>query len=362
MTTAVTQSLPAVIERPPVEVLSYDETERLAVRAAKSGLFNGQGSIMNADQAFTLMMIAQADGIHPMKAMLKYHVIQGRPSMKADALLAEFQRIGGRHEWEISDAQEAKCYFWHPVLHPTRFPVHRTFDWFVEKGIALGRYDERTKKRSLKDNWANYPAQMIRARIISEGVTAIAPGIKVGIMPEEDADEVEPQAIDSPRSKLLEALEAKKAATFIEAKPADPPFETKNTPDEPPKPDVPKKPKAEWVAWLEEQLDGFNPELKQADPDAKPVTIHQVVNAIVTEGLRIGDIKDAQVLGPSGKRSTEMMGATMATFWSVEPSFIQDNVGKYFSQKLDAAMTAKPATSKQGSLLNEDESSLADES
>ncbi len=177
-------------------------------------------------------------------------------------------------------------------------------------------------------------------------------------------------AIDSPRSKLLEALEAAKTAKTVDvtAKPesskvgppiADPPFEAKK-PEEQKVAEAPKKPKAEWVAWVEEQLDGFNPELKQHDPAAKPVTIHQVVNAIVTAGLTSGDIQDSQVLGPNGKRSTEAMGMTMATFWENTPEFIQDGVGQYFSQKIDAAMKAK-ATSKQGSLLSEDEASLSDE-
>ena len=70
--------------------MTMQDMSNLSVAFAKSGLFGYKSS----SEAFALMAIAQANGLHPAKAAERYHIIQGRPAMKADAMLyAEKQRI-----------------------------------------------------------------------------------------------------------------------------------------------------------------------------------------------------------------------------------------------------------------------------
>ena len=76
-------------------IIPIGEIERMAVAVSKSGLFG----IKNQEQAIALMLIAQAEGMHPAIAARDYHVIQGRPALKADALLARFQQAGGKVAW-----------------------------------------------------------------------------------------------------------------------------------------------------------------------------------------------------------------------------------------------------------------------
>ena len=75
------------------ELVTYtvSDVRVMAEAAAKSGLFG----MKTPEQALALMMLCQAEGIHPMKAVAEYHIIQGRPALKADAMLARFLRAGG---------------------------------------------------------------------------------------------------------------------------------------------------------------------------------------------------------------------------------------------------------------------------
>jgi hypothetical protein len=73
---------------------SVADVQAMAAAAARSQLYG-----LSEAQAFTLMMIAEAEGLHPIRALQRYHIIDGKPAMRADAMQAEFQRHGGRLRW-----------------------------------------------------------------------------------------------------------------------------------------------------------------------------------------------------------------------------------------------------------------------
>jgi len=138
---------------------------------AKSGLFG----ITNADQAATLMMVAQSEGTHFMTALRDYHVIKGKPSLKADAMLARFQRAGGSVKWITRTDKVCKAVFSHPQGSEI------TVEWDMARAEKTGQ--------TSKDTWKQYPAQMLAARCVSEGVRAIYPACINGFYtPEEVGD------------------------------------------------------------------------------------------------------------------------------------------------------------------------------
>ena len=152
-------------------LVPYNEIKEMASVASKSGLFPGA---KNQDTACALMLLAQAEGIHPMSAMRRYHVIEGQPSMRADAMLASHYAAGGTVKWITSTDAECRAVFTSPV---SSLEVGWTLDDAKRAGVAG------------KQIWAKYPRQMLRARCISEGVRATSPGVVVGIYtPEEVAD------------------------------------------------------------------------------------------------------------------------------------------------------------------------------
>lgn len=152
----------------------YSEIERMGTAVAKSGLFG----VKNPEQAIALMLIAQAEGLHPAIAARDYHVINGRPSLKADAMLARFQTAGGKVEFsEYSDKRVAAKF-----SHPQGGSVE--IDWTLE----------RAKLAELGGNgmWKKYPRQMLRSRVISEGIRTIFPGVVSGIYSTEEVIDMEP--------------------------------------------------------------------------------------------------------------------------------------------------------------------------
>ncbi|MDE2020796.1 MAG: hypothetical protein KGJ13_10705 [Patescibacteria group bacterium] len=144
------------------DLVPYDQVERMANAIAKSGLFG----IKTVDQALALMAVAQAEGRHPGSVAKDYHIIQGRPALKADAMLARFQQAGGKVEWKTYTDCNVTAMFSHPNGGSVEIV------WTIEMAQRIGL--------STKDSWKNYPRQMLRARVISEGIRTIYPGVIVG--------------------------------------------------------------------------------------------------------------------------------------------------------------------------------------
>lgn len=149
------------------------DIERMADYIVKSGLFG----MSKREQAISLMLLSQAEGLHPMKAIQEYHIIQGRPAMRADAMLARFQKAGGRVEWHELTDTKARATFTHPQGGSV------TIEWTIQMARQAGLFDKTGS------NWKRYPRAMLRARVISEGIRTIYPGVIAGIYtPEEIVD------------------------------------------------------------------------------------------------------------------------------------------------------------------------------
>lgn len=151
------------------------DLEKMATALANSKLFG----ITTPDQALALMLVAQAEGLHPATAARDYHIIQGRPALKADAMLARYLQSGGKVEWhEHTDAKVGATF-----IHPAGGTLKIEWDMARAKQAGLGG----------KDMWTKYPRQMLRARVISEGIRATNPGIATGIYTPEEVMDMEPE-------------------------------------------------------------------------------------------------------------------------------------------------------------------------
>lgn len=149
------------------------EIERMARAFAISKLFG----VTNVEQAIALCLIAQAEGRHPASAAQDYHIIQGRPAKKADAMLRDFLSGGGKVEWHKLDDTVADATF----SHPSGGSVRITWDM------------PRAKKAQLTTPmWSKYPRQMLRARVVSEGVRTVFPMATSGMYVPEEVQEFEP--------------------------------------------------------------------------------------------------------------------------------------------------------------------------
>lgn len=151
------------------------DVEKMAVAVARSGLFG----VKTPDQALALMLIAQAEGLHPAIAARDYHVINGRPTLKADAMMARFQAAGGKVEWgEYTDTKVSGKF-----SHPQGGTVEVVWTTKMATDAGLTR----------NPTWKSYPRQMLRARCISEGIRTVFPGCVVGTYTPEEAGDMEPR-------------------------------------------------------------------------------------------------------------------------------------------------------------------------
>lgn len=156
-------------------IVPVDQLDGLSQKLAVSGLFAGK----TKEQIFSLLMLAHAEGVHPMTAMRDFDIIQGRPAKKAEAMHRSFIAAGGSIEWHTLDDTKADATFSHP-----------------QGGSARVSWDmERVKKAQIKNEamYAKYPRQMLRSRCISEGVRTVYPAATSGLYEPGEVKGMEPQ-------------------------------------------------------------------------------------------------------------------------------------------------------------------------
>lgn len=171
------------------------DIERMALAVAKSGLFG----VRTADEAMALMLIAQAEGQHPAIAARDYHIIQGRPALKADAMLARFQAAGGKVEWkEYTDAVVSGLF-----SHPSGGSI--TVTWTISQAQQIGLVKPSS-------GWVKYPRAMLRSRCISEGIRAVYPGCVVGTYSVEEVQDFD----DKPQKPVVQETKDMGAAEIVE--------------------------------------------------------------------------------------------------------------------------------------------------
>jgi len=167
---------------PPMPV---SDVERIAHAFAQSRMFG----VSDPNAALSLCLLAQAEGQHPAIAFRDYSIIQGKPAKKAEAMQRDFLQSGGKIEWlELTD-DCVKAKFSHPAGGTA------TIDWTMERARAAGLGG--------KDNWRKFPRQMLRSRVISEGVRTVCPMATSGLyVPEEVVDfDNRPAPVEQPANE-----------------------------------------------------------------------------------------------------------------------------------------------------------------
>lgn len=167
-------------------------TKELAIRSVadltqvgehfeRSGLFG----CSEKGQGLVLAMTCVQQGISPIEFSQTYHIIDGRLSMKADAMLAKFTQNGGRFTVIERSKTRAAARF---ICEDNDIEAEYTME-DAEQSKVCFKKDGKT----LKTNWAQFPKQMLWARLISDTIRTIMPSVNFGAYtPEEirDLDEL----------------------------------------------------------------------------------------------------------------------------------------------------------------------------
>ena len=155
-------------------LVPLQDITQMAEVAAGSKMFG----FKNPQEAMAIMLLCQAENLHPAVAMRDYHVIQGRPALKADAMLARFQQAGGSVNWKDYTDEKVTGVF----SHPSGGSLEVSWSLAQAKSIGIAN----------KDNWKNYPRAMLRARCVSEGIRSVYPGCVVGVYTPEEIQDFKP--------------------------------------------------------------------------------------------------------------------------------------------------------------------------
>lgn len=103
-------------------------------------------------------------GLGPMESMRSIHMVEGRPTMSAELMLARARSQGVRTWWVRTDAEQAVLEMQLPGDTRTQQMAYTMAD--AQRAGLAGR-----------GNWSKFPANMLRARCTSAAIRAFCPEV-----------------------------------------------------------------------------------------------------------------------------------------------------------------------------------------
>jgi hypothetical protein len=146
---------------------------------AKSGMFGCE----KTEQGTILALQCITEGKPPLELCKTYHIIGGKLSKRADAMLADFRRAGGKFIWQ--DIKNAEIQSARVEFEDETYQVSYSTDDAKKAGLLPAKAGS---------GWFKFPAAMLRARLVSETLRAIAPEIVQGAYTPEEIADFEPVA------------------------------------------------------------------------------------------------------------------------------------------------------------------------
>ena len=174
--------------------------EKLGLMFAKSGMFGCE----RTEQGQVLAMICLAEMKSPTAIVRDYHIIDGKLSKKSLAALADFRGAGGKHKW-IQTGDEAAKDDDKEAIGEFEFQGNKLT---VKFSMADAKKAMLFRPRSA---WEKQPANMLRARVISNAVAMLAPEIYAG-----DAGEDESQPVAKVISMTVNPTEARAGGVIVD--------------------------------------------------------------------------------------------------------------------------------------------------
>jgi hypothetical protein len=198
------------------ELIHLTDIEKMADSVIASKIFPGFNT---RPQVMSLMLLCQAEGMHPMKATQLFDILPtGKVGIKSSALQAAFQARGGKIKWVLVSDDAVEAVFSSPgLLEPV------TVRWTMADAAKAGL--------NTKQNWRTYPRQMLAARVTTDGINRADPGARFGgLYPTEVQADIDDEEVGRRRAKALFAGAPKgEQGTALGDAPAEAPEEPEPT-------------------------------------------------------------------------------------------------------------------------------------
>lgn len=146
----------------------WSQIKEIAAVAIKSGLL--PAGIKSPEAAAIIALKGRELGLPPMVAFSHIHVIQGKPTMSAEIMLAAIYQKYANADIVIAESTEEKC-----LIRARRLPAqdYTEIMWDVERAKKMGLLE--------KDNWKKQRGTMLKWRCISEMKRTVWPEVLMGI-------------------------------------------------------------------------------------------------------------------------------------------------------------------------------------
>lgn len=168
--------------------------EMMGNAICRSGMFGCESK--EAGVVFALQCIVENKP--PLEMAKNYHLVKGKLTKRADAMLADFRRVGGKVTWDDLKNENVQS---------------AIFDFEGNKTNGSFSMDDAQRAGLIRKGsaWDKTPAAMLRARCISETLRAIAPEIVQGVYVPEEIDVADTMTTTKSQPKVI-----KKADPIIE--------------------------------------------------------------------------------------------------------------------------------------------------
>ena len=126
-------------------------------------------SLQKPEQVVLVMLKGRELGIPPLQALSHINVINGKPAMSAELMLAQILKLHPKTQFKFPERTNEKC----------TIAVKRAgFDW---ENFSFTIEDARKAGLLSNPSWNKYPRAMLHARVISEMARSLFPDAIAGI-------------------------------------------------------------------------------------------------------------------------------------------------------------------------------------
>lgn len=186
---------------------------KLGEQLYQSGMFG----LQSAAAGTVIMLQCQCEGITPFEHLRKYHMIENKPTMRSDAMLAEFRTTHGAKTKVIESTSDRAAIWIDFQGEQAEYSV--TWEEMKQSRWPWKKFNVPESDRELKANWSTPMDRkdMLWSRLISSTIRKICPELVAGIYSPDEIRDVVGEVIESVPARPVE--EARQVITPIEPQP-----------------------------------------------------------------------------------------------------------------------------------------------
>lgn len=153
------------------------DTLRAQMEAAKRYVDSGllPAGVNTPQKALTIMQAGREIGVPPTYALRNIHVIEGKPTVSAELLMALVRRTYGQAAIRVQEASNLQC-----VVQ------YREQGWDGISTLTYSIADAEAAGLASRPMWKKYPRAMLRSRAVSEAVRMAFPECIAGLYTPEE--------------------------------------------------------------------------------------------------------------------------------------------------------------------------------